>query len=77
MANEAGAKNAGVPVFLFFDSAGNRLATSMALPDGGNIGYPVSPEGIKAFDGLLEKTAPRMTVAQRKQIAHYLSKQKY
>jgi thioredoxin-related protein len=77
MANSAGAKNAGVPVFIFFDSAGNRMATSMAMPDGGNIGHPVTPEEIKAFDGLLEKTAPRMTEAQRKQIADYLSKQKY
>ena len=77
MANGAGARNAGVPVFLFFDSAGNRLATSMAMPDGSNIGHPVSPEEIKAFDGLLERTAPRMTAAQRKQIADYLSKQKY
>jgi thioredoxin-related protein len=77
MANSAGAKDAGVPVFIFFDSAGNRLATSMAMPDGGNIGHPASPEEIKAFDGLLEKTAPRMSAAQRKQIADYLSKQKY
>ena len=77
MANSAGAKDAGVPVFIFFDSAGNRLATSMAMPDGGNIGHPASPEEIKAFDGLLEKTAPRMSAAERKQIADYLSKQKY
>jgi len=77
MAAEAGAKGAGVPVYIFFDSAGKRLATSMALPDGSNIGHPATPEEIQAFAGLLEKTAPRMTAAQRKQIVDYLSAQKY
>ena len=72
----AGAKGQGIPIYIFFDSAGNRLATSMAMPDGGNIGHPVAPEEIVAFDGLLKKTAPRMTEAQRKQISDYLTKQK-
>jgi thioredoxin-related protein len=77
MVDSAGGKGSGVPVYIFFDSSGNRLATSMAMPDGGNIGHPVTPEEIRAFDGLLEKTAPRMTAAQRQQIVDYLSKQKY
>jgi thioredoxin-related protein len=76
MADAAGAKDAGVPVYIFFDALGSRLATSMAMPDGKNIGHPVTPEEIVAFDGLLKKTAPRMTAAQRKQISDYLSKQK-
>jgi thioredoxin-related protein len=76
MVNEAGGKDSGVPVYIFFDSAGKRLATSMAMADGGNIGHPATPEEIKAFDGLLEKTAPRMTAEQRKQISEYLEKQK-
>jgi thioredoxin-related protein len=77
LADSAGAKGGGVPVFIFFDSAGNRMATSMAMPNGGNIGHPVTPEEIQAFAGLLEKTAPRMTAAQRTQVVDYLSKQKY
>lgn len=77
MANVAGAGGAGVPVYIFFDSGGNRLATSLAMPDGGNIGHPATPEEIKAFDGLLVKTAPRMTAAQRKQVSDYLSRQKH
>jgi len=77
MVDSAGGKGAGVPVYIFFDSGGNRLATSMALPGGKNIGHPATPEEIKAFDGLLEKTAPRMTAAQRQQVSDYLSKQKY
>jgi thioredoxin-related protein len=76
MANAAGAKDQGIPIYIFFDAAGNRLATSMAMPGGGNIGHPVTPEEIVAFDGLLQKTAPRMTAAQRKQVSDYLKKQK-
>ena len=73
----AGAKGAGVPVYIFFDSDGHRIATSLAMPDGGNIGHPATPEEIQAFAGLLEKTAPRMTAEERKQVTDYLSKQKY
>jgi thioredoxin-related protein len=76
MADAAGAKDAGIPIFIFFDAMGTRLATSMAMPDGKNIGHPVTPEEIVAFDGLLKKTAPRMTTAERKQISDYLAKQK-
>ena len=74
---DAGVTDAGVPVYIFFDATGKRLATSLAMPDGGNIGHPVEPEEIKAFVGLLEKTAPRMTAAQRKQVADYLASRKY
>lgn len=77
MVNAAGASGAGVPVYIFFDQSGNRLATSMAMPDGGNIGHPATPEEIKIFVGLLEKTAPRMTAEQRQKITDYLAKQKY
>jgi thiol:disulfide interchange protein len=77
LVDSAGGKDSGVPVYIFFDSVGNRLATSMAMPNGGNIGHPVTPEEIQAFEGLLVKTAPRMTAAERKQIVDYLSKQKY
>lgn len=77
MADSAGAGGAGVPVYIFFDGNGKQLATSLALPDGGNIGYPATPEEIKAFDTLLLKTAPRMTGEQRKQVSDYLSNQKH
>jgi thioredoxin-related protein len=76
MVDNAGGKGSGVPVYLFFDSAGNRLATSMSMPGGTNIGHPATPEEIKVFDGLLEKTAPKMTAAQRQQVSEFLSKQK-
>jgi len=77
MVNQAGGNGSGVPVYIFLDATGKRMATSMAMPDGGNIGHPVTPEEIQAFDGLLAKTAPRMTTEQRKQIANYLAAQEH
>ena len=76
MAAKAGISTGGVPVYFFLDKAGKQLATSMVMPGGNNIGHPATPEEIKAFDGLLIKTAPRMTAEQRAQISDYLSKQK-
>jgi len=69
-----GAGKSGVPVFMFFDKEGNKLADSLALPNRANIGYPASPEEIQAFAGILEKTTPRMTAAQRASIIDYLKK---
>jgi hypothetical protein len=44
------------------------------MPKNGNIGYPATPEEIKAFAVLLEKTAPRMTARERDRITAYLTK---
>ena len=67
----------GVPFYVFFDSDGNRLASSNAMPNGGNIGHPVTRQEIEAFVGLLEKTAPRMTAADLDEVADYLAQQKH
>jgi thioredoxin-related protein len=69
-----GAGKSGVPVFMFFDQSGNKIADSLALPNRANIGYPASPEEIQAFGGILEKTTPRMTGAERASIIDYLKK---
>ena len=69
-----GAGKSGVPVFMFFDQGGKKIADSLALPNRANIGYPASPEEIQAFAGILEKTTPRMTAAQRQSIVDYLKK---
>ena len=74
MMTKEGASKSGVPVFMFFDQAGNKIADSLALPNRANIGYPASPEEIEAFGGILEKTTPRMTAAQRASIIDYLKK---
>lgn len=67
-----GGAGSGIPFYAFFDLDGEKLADSNVLPDGGNIGYPVTPEEIAAFDGLLERTAPRMTAEDRERVSAYL-----
>jgi thiol:disulfide interchange protein len=69
-----GGVNSGLPFYFFLDKEGKKIADSKALPNGGNIGHPANAEEIKAFEGLLERTAPRMTSAQRAQIVGYLTK---
>ena len=68
-------KGEGLPYVIFMDSNGMRIADSMVMPNHGNIGYPVTPEEIAAFDGLLEKTALRMSASERMAIVAYLKKQ--
>ena len=72
MLTAEGAGKSGVPVFMFFDKEGKKIADSLALPNRANIGYPASPEEIAAFAGILDKTTPRMTIAQRASIIDYL-----
>ena len=72
--NEIGGANSGLPFYFFLDKEGQKLADSMAMPGGKNIGHPANAEEIKAFEGLLERTAPRMTSGQRAKIADYLTK---
>jgi thioredoxin-related protein len=52
----------GIPWFVFLDPKGNAVATS----DGpkGNIGYPVTPEEIDHFIGMLRKSARKLGPAQ-------------
>jgi thioredoxin-related protein len=71
---EIGASKAGIPMMIFIDQKGAKIANSMVMPKGVNIGYPMVPEEIKAFGGLLEKTALHMTAAQRNMILDWLTK---
>jgi len=72
MLTAEGAGKSGVPVFMFFNGEGKKVADSLALPNRTNIGYPASPEEIAAFGTILEKTAPRMSSAQRAAVISYL-----
>ena len=72
--NETGGGKTGVPYYLFLDKDGMKIANSMAMPDGGNIGYPATPEEIKTFGDLLPRAAPRMTAANRALIVDYLTR---
>ena len=71
---EIGASKAGIPMVVFLDKEGKRIGNSLAMPNGGNIGYPVTAEEIQAFGGLLEKTAPQMTSQQRQTVLDWLKK---
>ena len=72
--DEIGAGKAGIPMMVFIDKDGKRIANSLVMPKGANIGYPVTPEEIIAFGGLLEKTALHMTAAQRALVLDWLTK---
>ena len=71
---DMGGEKAGLPFFAFLDKAGKKIADSNAMPKNQNIGYPATPDEIKAFAVLLEKTAPRMTAKERDEITAYLTK---
>jgi hypothetical protein len=68
-----GGAAAGLPFYAFLDASLSKLADSNAMPDGGNIGYPVTPEEIASFDDLLARTAPRMAPEHRDRVGDYLS----
>jgi hypothetical protein len=70
--DQTGGTQAGLPFYAFLDKTGTKIANSCAMSGGQNIGYPGNPEELKAFDGLLEQTAPRMTSIQRTLIAEQL-----
>jgi thiol:disulfide interchange protein len=71
---EMGSADAGLPFYFFLDKDGKKIGDSLVMPGGKNIGHPATPEEIKAFERLLEKSAPRMTGAERAQIVSYLTK---
>ena len=70
---EMGAADAGLPYYFFLDKDGKKIGDSLVMPGGTGIGHPANAEEIKAFVGLLERTAPRMTATQRTAIAEYLA----
>jgi len=74
MKSAMGGEKAGLPFYFFLDKDGQKIGNSMSMPNGGNIGHPANAEEIKAFVELLKRTAPRMTDAERAQIADYLTK---
>ena len=72
--SKMGGANAGLPFYFFLDKDGKKIADSLVMPKGENVGHPANAEEIKAFVGLLERTAPRMTSAQRVEVGNYLTK---
>lgn len=60
-----GGENAGLPFYVFLDTDGRKVADSNAMPDGSNIGFPATPDEIRAFMGLIDRTARNISTAQR------------
>jgi len=73
MMDHWGGGSAGLPFYVFLDSSGNKLADSNAMPDGTNIGFPVSEVEIERFVTLLDRTAPRLDERGRALIVDYLT----
>ena len=67
------ATDVGIPVFIILNKDGAPIANSLVMPKGDNVGYPGIPEEIKAFDGLMGKTAPHMTAADRAAIVKWFT----
>jgi thiol:disulfide interchange protein len=60
-----GGAKAGLPFYVFLDAKGQKIADSNAMPGGKNIGFPAVPEEIAAFMTVIDKTAPRLSPAER------------
>ena len=70
-----GGAEAGLPFYVFLDADGSKIADSNAMPDGSNIGYPVSATEIERFMNLLDRTAPRLTPTDRATVLAYLERE--
>jgi len=44
------------------------------MPDGANIGFPATAQELQMFVTLLDRTAPRLSKADRSKIVDYLNK---
>ena len=71
-----GGEGAGLPFYAFLDGRGRKIADSKSksLPGGANIGFPLTPDEVRAFAELLKTAAPRMSDKEREAVAAYLSK---
>lgn len=72
--NAWGGAKSGLPYYVFLDAAGRRLADSNAMPDGDNIGFPATPQEVQVFMTVIDKTAPKMSKADRAAVLNYLTK---
>ena len=69
-----GGAQSGLPFYVFLDGQGAKIATSNAMPDGGNIGFPATADEVAAFAGLIDQTAPRLTPDGKARVVAYLSR---
>jgi thiol-disulfide isomerase/thioredoxin len=64
----------GFPFFMILDASGKKIGDSNLMPLTGNIGFPETIEEVAEFDGLLQRTAPHITPAERGRIKIYLDR---
>lgn len=69
-----GGAQSGLPFYVFLDGNGAKIASSNAMPDGGNIGFPATAAEVAAFADLIDKTAPRLAAEDRTRVVAYLSR---
>jgi thiol:disulfide interchange protein len=67
-----GGGKAGLPFYVFLDASGRKIADSNAMPDGTNVGFPGNEREVAVFLGLLDRTAPRLSAADRGAMTRYL-----
>jgi thiol-disulfide isomerase/thioredoxin len=72
----SGADDTPLPYYVFLDSRGQKVADANAMPDGTSVGYPSTPDSMKAFDALLIKAAPKMPADTRAKILDYIATHK-
>lgn len=70
--DEWGGAMSGLPYYVFVNAAGQKVADSNAMPDGGNIGFPAVPAEIRAFVGLMDRAVPALPAADRGVLERYL-----
>jgi thiol:disulfide interchange protein len=70
---DLGGGDAGLPFYAFLDGSGKKIANSMAMPNGGNIGFPANQTELDAFVSLIDKTAPALTPGERARLVGYLN----
>ena len=66
-----GDEKTGLPFFVIISPTGKTLGTSIA-PKTGNIGYPAEPAEVAHFMGLMSKSSPTLSMAERAKVEAYL-----
>jgi thiol:disulfide interchange protein len=69
-----GGEKSGLPFYVFLDGRGENIATSNAMPNGGNIGFPAVPAEIDAFLTVIGRAPPKLTASERSTLREYLVK---
>ena len=80
LAAQLGAKDSGLPFFVFLDERGEMIANSYrpvpGKPHGANIGHPMEPEEVDYFMVMLRKAVPTLSPEDTQLIENYLRHQK-